>query len=102
MPGTELPEPLATQTALLSDFWRARQRVSTICSAISGMRPSDTDVTVLLRMPTSTRLLANWTMARVDLSDVASKAPELINRGDNLGIIALLMTLAHQGETDFC
>lgn len=61
--------------------------------------PRHTDLRVLLRASSQTRLLPGWSMARVDLSNLAPEVEALLRQDDGLGLMALLASLAHEGLT---
>jgi hypothetical protein len=57
--------------------------------------PRHTDMAVLFREPVGTRLLSGWSMARVDLAEVAPQAGAALATGDGLALTGLLVNLVH-------
>ena len=62
--------------------------------------PRHTDVTVLTRGPVAVRLVPGWSMARIDLSLLATEVTALLQARDGDGLAALLADVARQGETE--
>lgn len=62
--------------------------------------PRHTDLIILLRSPANRRLAPGWSMARADLAEASPRAGDLLARGDGLGLMNLMATLAHRGFTD--
>lgn len=62
--------------------------------------PRHTDLRILARGPVAGRLVATWTMARVDLSLLTTEVTALLETRDGDGLAALLAGLVRQGETE--
>jgi len=61
--------------------------------------PRHTELQVLARGEAQSRLLPDWSMARVDLAKVAPRIRALLETSDGLGLISLLANVAHTGLT---
>ena len=62
--------------------------------------PRHKDLTVLARGPVSVRLVPGWSMARIDLSLLATEVTVLLQTRDGDSLAALLADMALQGETE--
>lgn len=59
--------------------------------------PRHGGIDILVRARVAGRLVPDWTMARVDLADIAPLAEERIEARDGPGLTALLANLSHRG-----
>lgn len=62
--------------------------------------PRHTDLTILTRGPAAGRLVAGWTMARVDLALLKTEVTLLLETRDGDALAALLAGLVRHGETE--
>lgn len=64
-----------------------------------GADPRHGDLTILVRCSAGNRMLPDWTMARIDLAQVAPKVEHLLASGDGLALIGLMGNLERRGVT---